>query len=143
MLVSKNPRHAESWTSVLRAAHAIVVDDFPPTPGTATRELFVVCNKDTNLLFPSFPGKASNAVDIIISDSTCPSHIIKRAGQLGVPIVTSEYVVQCLINGRRLPTSAHDKFSINHKSSSSPGSLSQTSVSSQQNANYSGSGASH
>lgn len=36
MLVSKNPRHAESWTSVLTAAKAIVVDDFPSSSGTAT-----------------------------------------------------------------------------------------------------------
>ena len=38
MLVSKNPRHAESWTSVLTAAKAVVVDDFPSSSGTATRK---------------------------------------------------------------------------------------------------------
>lgn len=61
-------------------------------------------------------GKASNAVDVIISDASCPSHILKKAKQLKIPIVSSEYVVQCLINGKRLPYDAHEKFNINFKS---------------------------
>lgn len=36
MLVSKNSRHSESWTPVLDAANAIVVDDLPASPGTST-----------------------------------------------------------------------------------------------------------
>lgn len=44
MLVSKNQRHSESWTPVLNAANAIVVDDLPSSPGTATRELIISRN---------------------------------------------------------------------------------------------------
>ena len=61
-------------------------------------------------------GKASNAVDVIISDSTCPPSVMKKAQQMKIPIVSSEYVVQCLINGRRLDCEAHEKFGIScHK----------------------------
>lgn len=65
----------------------------------------------------SSPGKDSTKVDIVISDSTCPQRVIQKASELGVPIVTSEYVVQCLINGKRLPCTAHEKFGINFKAS--------------------------
>lgn len=61
-------------------------------------------------------GKASNSVDVIISDSTCPVSVIKKAQQMRIPVVSSEYVVQCLINGRRLPYEAHEKFGVAHKS---------------------------
>lgn len=36
MLVSKNARHSESWTPVLEAADAVIVDDLPASPGTST-----------------------------------------------------------------------------------------------------------
>lgn len=49
-------------------------------------------------------------VDVIIADSSCPEEIIQKAEQLKIPIVSSEYIVQCLINGRKLPFDAHDKF---------------------------------
>ena len=34
-----------------------------------------------------------------------------------VPIVSSEYVVQCLINGQRLSSEAHEKFGVCHSHS--------------------------
>ena len=41
---------------------------------------------------------------------------MKKAQQMKIPIVSSEYVVQCLINGRRLDCEAHEKFGIScHK----------------------------
>lgn len=54
-------------------------------------------------------------MDVIISDSTCPSTVMKKAQQMRIPVVSSEYVVQCLINGRRLAAEAHEKFGISHK----------------------------
>lgn len=41
MLVSHNPRHAESWTSVLKAANAIIVDDFT-TPSNSSSRKFIL-----------------------------------------------------------------------------------------------------
>lgn len=114
MLVSKNPRHAESWTSVLTAAKAVVVSDFPPSSGTATRELQSESRDTSDVCLPP-AGKANNGIDVIISDSTCPQSVIKRAQQMKIPIVSSEYVVQCLINGIRLGCEAHEKFGIGHK----------------------------
>lgn len=116
MLVSKNPRHAESWTSVLRAAKAVVVEDFPSaSSGTATREFGGETTDTSDDFCLQQAGKANNGIDVIISDSTCPQSVIKRAQQMKIPIVSSEYVVQCLINGIRLGCEAHEKFGIGHK----------------------------
>jgi hypothetical protein len=96
LLVTKNTKHTESWTPVLNAANAIIVDSMPTSSGTATR-------------------KASNSVDVIITDSSCPANIVKKAKQLRIPMVSSEYIVQSLINGQRLPYDAHEKFNYIYK----------------------------
>ena len=114
MLVSKNPRHAESWTSVLTAAKAVVVDDFPSSSGTATRKSHHEPDSSSETGVAT-AGKASNSVEFIISDSTCPPTVVKKAQQMRIPVVSSEYVVQCLINGRRLSCAAHEKFGVGHK----------------------------
>lgn len=38
MLVSHNPKHAESWTSVLKAANAVIVDDFTTPSNSSSRK---------------------------------------------------------------------------------------------------------
>lgn len=62
------------------------------------------------------PGKM---VDIIIGDATCAEELAARAKQVKVPVVSSEYIVQCLINGRKLPFDAAKCFHPDNTSDSS------------------------
>ena len=54
-------------------------------------------------------------VDVVVSDHTCTDSVANRARQLGVLVVASEWVIQCLINNARLrhrghPMYAHDYY---------------------------------
>lgn len=51
----------------------------------------------------------------MIGDASCPNGLIQKAKQLKIPIVASEYIVQCLINGRKLSYDASPSFSYLHK----------------------------
>ncbi len=57
-----------------------------------------------------FTGKVPNSIDMIIGDATCDPELVKKMKQLKIPIVSGEYVVQCLINGRKLAVEQHPKF---------------------------------
>ncbi|OTF74926.1 hypothetical protein BLA29_001162 [Euroglyphus maynei] len=54
-------------------------------------------------------------IDIIIGDASCPTNLVHKAKQLKIPIVASEYIVQCLINGRKLSYDASPSFYYLHK----------------------------
>ena len=47
---------------------------------------------------------------MIIADRSCPQEIVENAKQFKIPIVSGEYILQCLINGRKLSVDAHPKF---------------------------------
>ena len=54
-------------------------------------------------------------VDVVVTDHTCANSIADKARQLGVPVVASEWVIQCLINNTLLqhdghPMYAHDYY---------------------------------
>lgn len=49
-------------------------------------------------------------VDIIIGDASCKPELSARAKQLKIAVVSSEYIVQCLINGRKLPFDSAKSF---------------------------------
>lgn len=40
--------------------------------------------------------------------------MVKKAKSLRIPIVSSEYIAQCLINGKKLAYNAHEKFKYTH-----------------------------
>lgn len=54
--------------------------------------------------------KGTNSFDMIIADRSCPQEIVEKAKQFKIPIVSGEYILQCLINGRKLSVDAHPKF---------------------------------
>ncbi len=56
-------------------------------------------------------------VDIIIGDTSCPIELVKKAKQMKIPVISSEYIVQCLINGRKLSYDASPIFSYTYKNS--------------------------
>jgi BRCT domain type II-containing protein len=57
-------------------------------------------------------------VDIIIGDPSCPIELVKRAKQMKIPVISNEYIVQCLINGRKLSYDASPLFSYTYKNTS-------------------------
>ncbi|ELU05991.1 hypothetical protein CAPTEDRAFT_19900 [Capitella teleta] len=81
---SKNKKYVETWSSVLEVAGCVV--------------------KDASMTFE--PG----VVNFVLADASIASHVKSSAIDLGIPIVSSEWVIQCLINGQRLPYDAHEKF---------------------------------
>ena len=52
----------------------------------------------------------SLVVDVLITNSQCPDDIIKSAKKRKIPIVSSEWIIQCLIMGKRIAYDAHPKF---------------------------------
>ncbi|XP_054159843.1 metacaspase-2-like [Oppia nitens] len=91
---SKTPEKLHSlWAPVLSAAQAVIVN-----------------NNSINL-----DELSRKSVDIIIGDTTCSVDLVKKAKQVKIPVVSSEYIVQCLINGRKLSYDASPLFSYTYK----------------------------
>ncbi|CAG2171967.1 unnamed protein product [Oppiella nova] len=91
---SKTPEKLHSlWAPVLSAAQALIVED---------NSISV-----TNL--------SRKCVDIIIGDSSCSPELVKKAKQVKIPVISSEYIVQCLINGRKLSYDASPLFAYTYK----------------------------
>ncbi|BFY97531.1 hypothetical protein BsWGS_00571 [Bradybaena similaris] len=87
MVVSDNKEFVEAWTSILKLAQSHIVSRFP------TRA-----------------SKNDPGVDVVVSDSSCPSTVVRRCQQLEVPLVSSEWVAQCLITGHLVDVKGHDKY---------------------------------
>jgi len=49
-------------------------------------------------------------VDVIVADKHISNATLTLAKQQQIPVVSSEWVVQCLISGRRLSVTGHDKY---------------------------------
>ena len=45
-----------------------------------------------------------------MSDLICDEETIKKANSLKIPIVSIEYIIQCLIHGKRLNVDSHPSF---------------------------------
>ena len=43
-------------------------------------------------------------LEVLVSSHSCPIDIQMQLEQLGTPLVSSTWIVQCLINGSKLPT---------------------------------------
>ncbi|GFO11773.1 tumor suppressor p53-binding protein 1 [Plakobranchus ocellatus] len=87
MVVSGSDDYVKAWTSILSLTQ---------------------CKLTTK--FPARATKNDPGVDVVVSDSTCPSSVVRRCGQLNVPLVSSEWVAQCLINGRLVDFKGDSKY---------------------------------
>ncbi|XP_076330503.1 uncharacterized protein LOC143236114 [Tachypleus tridentatus] len=101
LIVSKNEDFVNTWAPVLLAARAEMVRRLPRQEHSS--ESGVVEKKTAQR-------SGSYSVDIVLSDPSCPQDVLKRAQQLSIPVLSSEWIIQCLINGQRLPFNAHSKF---------------------------------
>ena len=66
-------------------------------------------------VYCALPFSDRPGVDVVVTDYTCTNSIVDKARQLGVPVVASEWVIQCLINNALLkhdghPMYAHDYY---------------------------------
>ena len=55
------------------------------------------------------------AMDVVVTDRTCPPSVLSRAKALNVPIVSSFWVLECLIVGEPVPFDAHPSFAWDYK----------------------------
>ncbi|XP_035700186.1 TP53-binding protein 1-like [Branchiostoma floridae] len=55
--------------------------------------------------------------DLVVSDPSCPGALVQRAGQLGVRVVSTEWVIQCLIHSHRVGYTGHAKYRHDFKDS--------------------------
>ncbi|CAH1254953.1 TP53BP1 [Branchiostoma lanceolatum] len=53
--------------------------------------------------------------DLVVSDPSCPGSLVQRAGQLGVRVVSTEWVIQCLIHAHRVGYTGHAKYRHDYK----------------------------
>lgn len=47
----------------------------------------------------------------LVTDCDCPHVVQNKANQDNIPLVSTTWVVQCLIETRVIPPTSHDKFS--------------------------------
>ncbi|XP_025078431.1 TP53-binding protein 1-like [Pomacea canaliculata] len=87
LLTSSKPDFLEVWNSVLELSRCKILSNFPPTAS-----------------------KYRPCVDVVVTDETCIPSILKKAKQFGVPVVGSEWVIQCLINNQVMNHIAHERY---------------------------------
>ncbi|RLU20538.1 hypothetical protein DMN91_007149 [Ooceraea biroi] len=51
---------------------------------------------------------------VVVSNKKCPSWAVDRAGQLQIPVLSTTWVVQCLIEGKRCPCELHPRYKYNY-----------------------------
>lgn len=54
-------------------------------------------------------------VEFVITDKTCSAHIKKQAEIYNSPLLSTEWVIQCLIHGQKLCYTGHEKFSYDYE----------------------------
>ncbi|XP_029430830.1 TP53-binding protein 1 isoform X3 [Rhinatrema bivittatum] len=60
---------------------------------------------------------ALGRVDVLVTDKSCPASVLKCAQALSLPVVSQEWVIQCLINGERVGYNKHPKYKHNYSGS--------------------------
>ncbi|ELV13387.1 Tumor suppressor p53-binding protein 1 [Tupaia chinensis] len=53
---------------------------------------------------------ALGVFDVVVTDPSCPSSVLKCAEALQLPVVSQEWVIQCLIVGERIGFKQHPKY---------------------------------
>ncbi|XP_030832528.1 TP53-binding protein 1 isoform X1 [Strongylocentrotus purpuratus] len=96
MVISSHIQVENTWRSILMVAGCHIVARFPTT---------------NELNRGGIPFDCS----VMVTDPSCPRHILHRAQQLDIPVVSVEWVMQSLINGVRMPYDSHDKFIWDYK----------------------------
>jgi hypothetical protein len=43
-------------------------------------------------------------LEVVVSSRSCPVDIQKEVEEVGMPLVSTTWIVQCLINGSKVPT---------------------------------------
>ena len=54
--------------------------------------------------------ETSKGVDVIVADKYIGNATLTLARKQQIPVVTSEWIVQCLIAGRRLSVDSHPRY---------------------------------
>ena len=49
-------------------------------------------------------------IDVVVTDKEIPWDVLQRALESDVAVVSSEWVIQCLITGKRVPYDSHPKY---------------------------------
>ncbi|XP_075063979.1 TP53-binding protein 1 isoform X3 [Mixophyes fleayi] len=80
----------EMWTEVLMTGGA----------ASAKQHISTDLNKDVALA----------VFDVVITDRSCPESILKCAQALDLPVVSQEWVIQCLVNGQQVGYNKHLKY---------------------------------
>ena len=63
------------------------------------------------------PSRVDYHCDVVISeDNKLPVSVQHAANLLGIPIVSLEWLLQSLINGRQVPFDGHAKYDYRYKS---------------------------
>lgn len=59
----------------------------------------------TGFLYFVFTGASElERLEVVVSSRSCPVDIQKELEELGTPLVSTAWIVQCLINGSKVPT---------------------------------------
>lgn len=53
---------------------------------------------------------ALGVFDVVVTDPSCPASVLKCAEALQLPVVSQEWVIQCLIVGKRIGFKQHPKY---------------------------------
>ena len=78
---SKNPKFCESWSEILRLAKCTVL-----------------------------PKPQYSELDVIITDSSCTPAMVRQAETHSVPLVSTEWVIQSLVNGKPVKYDGHPRY---------------------------------
>ncbi|KAM4675361.1 TP53-binding protein 1 isoform 2-T2 [Discoglossus pictus] len=60
---------------------------------------------------------ALGVFDVVVSDSSCPETILKCAEALELPVISQEWIIQCLITGEHVGYDNHPKYKHDYVSS--------------------------
>ncbi|XP_048253289.1 TP53-binding protein 1-like isoform X1 [Haliotis rufescens] len=86
MVASTNVKFQDAWRSILTISRCHLVNRLP------------------------VKNKTEDSVNVIVTDSGCPSSVLHQAKQLKIPLVSTEWVIQCLINGHLLGYTSHPQY---------------------------------
>ncbi|XP_053573707.1 TP53-binding protein 1 isoform X1 [Bombina bombina] len=60
---------------------------------------------------------ALGVFDVVITDRSCPQSIVKCAQALNLPVISQEWIIQCLITGKKVGYHTHPKYKYDYVSS--------------------------
>ena len=100
-LLLQGPAHfSDLWQPILMEAQCVVVFRLPSRSSDG-EEVAMSANHDV-------------PADYIITTADCPSRIIEQANRMDIPLVSSEWVIQSLIGGKKMDPKSRPQFSYNH-----------------------------